>query len=1182
MVKSIAERLKDRGEIALHFSFWAGSETQRKLLDLLRTILWQLLNHLPDVKVQQLSTPLVTEPCLNERNVLSVIHKALRLVKSDIYCIIDGIDESTDDWTSRGDKCLQAVFALVEQHVKVHLLISGRETTMRTLLKESPPTIEVTDSLVQQDMRRFISSELQDVLTIQNAEIEDLVRTTLEAKSQIMFLWATLVFKELRRCYSVREIKKTLSQVPRDLDREYYRLFRQLTDRTGGTLTKPSVSMKRARGILSTILACPEPLTAEELCYAYAAQENTSGTIEDDLIAVEGIIDSCGDFLRVTEGRYHLVHTSAADFLARPTEDWRDEDSDIEYFRVDPGDAQQSMCIACLGYMETLDWGYPLTDNGARNLPSKYPFFLYSTKFLPYHFAKALDFGRESWANPYLAQFAGTRQACLFFEYAASIAQNGLQDGEMGELLYWFELMDAGIDLPTSQFVHAYQNELEHRRRRFGTIDGRYESWKALSLLLPVDLLRQRNSHPLAGLSGPDKLVSGIREAPFRALPDYLAQPQNLAMRKVPQGVQALSSALGGFRETAADLMALSMDSLPTPLIFLGEALAVYRGDFNTAQRLAIISRRKSKGKGNLFEAASLLDIARGIYHQDDSNWVDTEDILWQALAILDQLPPQPQNQFYKIRALSDLTKSSIYQGKEVAKETASRLRDLIGRERKKTSSRMWEYFFCNTAPGIDFRITCLYAVALSYLDRGSYADAASWAGDAVAVGEGSKHKLCLDSLLVQRDAFYFLDDTQKCVAVSLKILDFLEPSVRDQKHQKSDRDIQRGVQLYIEISLAIQGDLEEARFWYCKAADCAGSLPTDEQHPLYTEDIDDLPDLATDLALVGEYKRSELTCLKFLQIRKYFHDDRKTPDFQTIGPLVDKLGRLGSIELDYQRLLHCFSLLKPHMWPLRAKKDTIDLDMETEWWGRCARSLENHVVPHFRQNWTLFCLKQIDTYLSQDDGWGKAFHLYEELGKHFSEVGDVTAAKVVLSDATCRYLADLSSIFSTGLILASMGFLYQQRFPQRRILLLSAHEAWKNLPHHHPLNVFSGEVYFASTFTKDAEFLGKSSAASDLQASFVQQACKHLTRARDAKDQLGERDPDDPDEDATEEQKARQMAIIDLEDRLRILGSEPRPPKITDENQEVAKGNRNLRRVQSLPLLGSPRPLQRRLSLGL
>ncbi|RSL91035.1 hypothetical protein CDV31_015556, partial [Fusarium ambrosium] len=575
--------------------------------------------------------------------------------------------------------------------------------------------------------------------------------------------------------------------------------------------------------------------------------------------------------------------------------------------------------------------------NGARELPSKYPFFLYSTKFLPYHLAKALDLGRGSWANPYVAQFAGTRHACLLVEYGTFIVQNGLQDGEIGELLYWFELLDADIDLPTSPFIHAYQSELEHRRRQFGFADSRYESWRALSLLFPVDLLQKRDLQPLAGLSRSGKLVSGIRETPFRALPDYLAQPPNLGIQKVSQKVQAVSIALGGFRERATDLMALSMDSLPVPMIFLGEALAASRDDWPMAQRLATVSLRKSRGKRNLFEAASLLDIAVAMYLQDGKNWGDVEDILWQALGILDQLPPQPQIQFYKLRALV-LKHSLIDQGKEVAKETACRLRDFIGKERKKTGNRMWEYFLCNTANGMQLRINCLCQIACHYLDRGNYAEAASWAGEAVALGEG----------------------------------------------------------------------------------------------------------------------------------------------------------------------------------------------------------------------------------------------------KHYAEVGDLAAAEVVLSDAASRYLADFYSPFSTGLTLASTVFLYRRRFPQRRVLLLSANEAWKNSAYPNLYNTLSRESSFAMRFTKDAELLRELSAASDLQASFVHQAYEHLTRARDANDELGEGDPDDLDKDATEEQEDRQKTIVDLEDRLKLLGSGPLPPKVTDGNQDVAKGNRNLRRVKSLLLPGTPRPLQRRLSLEL
>ncbi|RSL68871.1 hypothetical protein CEP53_002401 [Fusarium sp. AF-6] len=524
-------------------------------------------------------------------------------------------------------------------------------------------------------------------------------------------------------------------------------------------------------------------------------------------------------------------------------------------------------------------------------------------------------------------------------------------------------------------------------------------------------------------------------------------------MQKVSQKVQAVSIALGGFREKATDLMALSMDSLPVPMIFLGEALAVIRDDWPIAQRLATISLRKSRGKGNLFEAASLLDIAFATYLQNGKNWGDdVEDILWQALGILDQLPPQPQVQYYKFRALACLTGSLIGQGKEVAKETACRLRDLIGKERKKTDNRMWEYFLCNTTSGMQWRISCLCGTAWRYLCKGNCAEAASWAGEAVAVGERSGYTRYLGALplVVQREAFYALGDTQKCIAVSLKILDLLEPS------EGPHRCIQHRTQYRIGESLARQGDVEEARSWYCKAADGAISLPTDEQHPLYTEDIDDLPDLATDLALFGE---------------------------------------------------------------------------------------------------------------------------------HYAEVGDLTAAEVVLSDAASRYLrylGDFSLHFSTGLTLASMVFLYRRRFPQRRVLLLSANEAWKNSPYPNLYNIFLRESSFATTFTEDAELLRELSAASDLQASFVHQAYEHLTRARDANDELGEGDPDDLDKDATEEQEERQKTIVDLEDRLKLLGSETLPPKVTDGNQDVTKGNRNLRRVKSLQLPGTSRPMQRRLSLQL
>jgi hypothetical protein len=87
-------------------------------------------------------------------------------------------------------------------------------------------------------------------------------------------------------------------------------------------------------------------MTGEDLCYAYSTQANANGTIEDDLITTDGIMDACGDFLRVTEGRYHTIHASASEFLMRPKNEWEPEDTGISYFQVNLTEAQRSMSLA--------------------------------------------------------------------------------------------------------------------------------------------------------------------------------------------------------------------------------------------------------------------------------------------------------------------------------------------------------------------------------------------------------------------------------------------------------------------------------------------------------------------------------------------------------------------------------------------------------------------------------------------------------------------------------------------------------------------------------------------------------------------------------------------------------------------------------------------------------------------
>ncbi|KAG5803961.1 hypothetical protein H9Q74_011691 [Fusarium xylarioides] len=225
--------------------------------------------------------------------------------------------------------------------------------------------------------------------------------------------------------------------------------------RTKGSLAKPSISMKRARYVLSSVLACPELMTGEDLRYAYATQVNVNGTIENDRITIEGIMDACGDFVRVTEGRYHTIHASASDFLTRPKDEWESEDMNISYFQVNLVEAQKSMSLACFKYIKCIDLGYPLTDGGASSLSSRYTFFSYVARYLPLHLAEAPQENHQ--VRIETSKFVKTHQFCALIEYILATSQNSLPNDFLGSMYYWGEI----FAWTWMELVRAFHLELD-------------------------------------------------------------------------------------------------------------------------------------------------------------------------------------------------------------------------------------------------------------------------------------------------------------------------------------------------------------------------------------------------------------------------------------------------------------------------------------------------------------------------------------------------------------------------------------------------------------------------------------------------------------------------------------------------------------------------------------------------
>ncbi|KAF4459991.1 Tetratricopeptide-like helical [Fusarium albosuccineum] len=1129
LVKSVAERLRDRGDICLHFSFWTGNEAQRKFVDLLQTASWQILNHVPDKGLEQLSKPWIMDPSINERGLLRIIHNALPLVGSKVYCFIDGIGESTEDWNSQSNGCLSAVLDLVKSHDNLRLLLAGREPSLRTFLKEACPRLEITENLIREDIHRLVAAELNESLTIHTPAIKDMVQESLEAKTQVMFLWATLVFKELRRCFSVEEVKQTLKQVPYDLDREYHRLFLQLMTRTRGTLTNPSPSMKRARCLISSLLACPEPMTAEDLCYSYAAQVNSSGTIEDDLITVDGIMDACGDFVRVTEGRYHLIHASAADFLTRPESDWGEEDSKILYFRVDVSNAQASMCSACFTYIKSLDLGYPLTDDGVSSLPSRYPFFSYVTKFLPVHLVQVVERGGQQ--HPEAYQFVKTPQFCALIEYAFATIQSSVQNNNADSIYYWIEFFSMDSGGQDAELDQIYNVELQRQLQCFGTHDERYQSWQSLAIFISAYSFEHATPGPVTTSPRKNNLPPMIKEAVFSNLPPHLKRTHGLSIKQLPHNLHTVSQILSGFGKMTTNLLASFTESLSAPMILLATLIADCRGDRPLTQRLASFSVRKTKGRGDFYEICSLLELAGTKYKHTDYNINEIENLSQEAVRIANNLPVQPHIQYLKVLAYHWLLVVLIEQNKtEEAREVTRFFEKLIGENREKCSSYLWEYGLCHTQRGAVLRMNILRVVAQKYSQRGYFEDAEKLSAQAMAVFEQSRFKPNSEGLALNRYRSIMLFNARRfdeCLASTRKLWRLLE-TLEGTCSRPQDIHARWQTQFILGCCLAIKGDMREAEKWWCKAADEVKLLGLDETHLGWPY----LHWLVSILARVGQYDQSESIARKLLDIKGVTKsDDKKDIVFHSLGSLVCKLKENGYIDTDYKAFLHCHSLLM-------AVSELQDEAAEATWWEEWASDIMHSIVVPFRTHTTLPYLKSIDTYLHLNNRSQRAFSGYRTLGNFYFEQGDIEAAEIVSSDAASRAFADLSYRISTGYVMASDTCFYTGKLSRRKILLCVAYEQTM-IGNFYFCEHFATEMFYASEYMGDIERL-EENLERDMRLSFMTQACEHLARAMKANDKIPQEVALDTnqsdDEDNTEE--GRQARVSDLQTRLEHLGA--------------------------------------------
>jgi hypothetical protein len=688
-----------------------------------------MIQKIPDNDLSYISVPLMDSLPVSEANLKPIIRKALLLIKCDIYCIIDGIDESIDDWTKPDNGGLKLVHGLANSHSNIRLLLVGREAAMRSVASLVPLNLRIAESLVRSDIDQLILHQMDHDLKVQTASARKLIQESLQRNSKDMFLWVTLIFRELSRCQLSSEIIRTLEQIPQDLDREYSRLFIRFQENNGDNRSAPSIPMQRARCLLSLIIAAPEPLTIDELQQAFAITQHPNKGYEEYTISHDGIMDTCGDFIRVSDGRYHMTHASLVDFLTRPIDIWQHQDEAIRYFHIDIPQAHTNMSIACLNYFRFSDLGYPLVDGSLTTIHTRLPFLPCALKFTFIYLMNTYTSSGHSETWRIFVTLIETPQFWALVEYVLLSMRDEPTTSsatvEMMDFISWIlPAPNRGLDSIEVSVVKSLEEELLRRRNTFGLNDDRYQTMECL-LAMISPLFGQHSVAAVTSLSQvptcvQHKATGNIHGNGSTAMDVLLTRPQGLEptlqamVLRLSQGTLSSDRATTILGTLASRLFAKPLELLPIPLLILLAHLSRQ----SSALKCWLTALKRLTGTYSLLEAYSALKAGQIYFEIGDSK---AEGLFKRSLEIAAGLPPSLHVNMMIQGALNLLSWALLQDGKMAeAQKTSSQLRDHLSRGQgpgytnMRLERKVWDSLFWD-----GWQATLLIGNAEGHLDYG-------------------------------------------------------------------------------------------------------------------------------------------------------------------------------------------------------------------------------------------------------------------------------------------------------------------------------------------------------------------------------------------------------------------------------------------------------------------------------
>ncbi|KAK4961404.1 hypothetical protein LTR10_001894 [Elasticomyces elasticus] len=217
--------------LRLNYFFWRpGSALQNSVEGLLRTVAFQLCNHVPeaiDAIMREPQYAMSRLPSWTERTLRSAIKTAIGIAESYHWYIsifVDGLDE----YQGEHGELVDLIFEL-QAFSNVKCCVASRpEVVLHTRLKDKP-FLRLQD-LNKRDIKHFVAARLTP-LPRHHHDIHRL-QETIVTRAEGVFLWAVLVIppvnKDIQSGDDLKTLLDRIDQLPRDLEQLFVRMVESI------------------------------------------------------------------------------------------------------------------------------------------------------------------------------------------------------------------------------------------------------------------------------------------------------------------------------------------------------------------------------------------------------------------------------------------------------------------------------------------------------------------------------------------------------------------------------------------------------------------------------------------------------------------------------------------------------------------------------------------------------------------------------------------------------------------------------------------------------------------------------------------------------------------------------------------------------------------------------------------